>query len=91
MPVAVVTEIAPVVAPVGTVAVIEVSLQFEIEVAFVAPKATVPVPCGEPKPVPVMTTDVPTGPPSGLKLVTVGAAPTDKAGAAGPGPGCCSD
>ena len=78
VPVAAVTEIAPVVAPTGTAAVIEVSLQLEIEVAFVAPKATVLVPCGEPKPVPVMTTDVPTGPPSGLKLVTVGAAPTTK-------------
>ena len=38
VPVAVVTEIAPVVAPVGTVAVIEVSLQLKIEGAFVAPE-----------------------------------------------------
>ena len=70
VPPAVVTEIFPVVAPVGTVAVIWVE---ELTVKLVAAipfnlTAVAPV-----KFVPVMTTEVPTSPEAGVKLVIVGA------------------
>jgi hypothetical protein len=68
----VVTEIVPVEAPPGTGTVIEVLLH-AVGVADVAPNATALVPCVPPKFVPVMITEVPTGPPAGVKLVTVGA------------------
>ena len=64
-----VTLTAPDVAPEGTVAVICESLQLET-VAFVVLNATVLVPCELPKPLPVMVTAVPTGPPFGEKSFT---------------------
>ena len=71
VPPEVVTEMGPVVAPVGTVAVIRVLL-FTVNVVAETPlnfTEVAPV-----KPVPVITTDVPTGPLVGLKDVTVGTA-----------------
>ena len=64
----VVIAILPVVAPVGTVAVICVS-EFTTNVADVPLKVTF-VACVNP--VPVMVTDIPTGPLGGLKLTNVG-------------------
>jgi hypothetical protein len=65
-----VTLILPVVAPVGTVAVIDVA-EFSVKVAFVLLNLTAVV---QPKFVPVMVTLVPMGPLVGVKLVMVGAA-----------------
>jgi hypothetical protein len=65
----------PVVAPVGTVTLIEVALQL-VTVAVVPLKVTMPVPCVEPKLVPVIVTAVPTAPDVGDKLLMLGAATT---------------
>ena len=74
-----VTTTSPVVAPAGTATVIDVSLQLAA-VAAVPLKVTVLVPCVAPKLVPVISTDVPTGPESGLNArivgVTVNSAPS---------------
>jgi hypothetical protein len=64
----------PVVAPVGTVATIDVALQLPIVVAAVPLNFTVLEPWVEPKLVPVMVTDAPTAPEVGDKLVILGAA-----------------
>ena len=72
VPAAVVTDTVPVVAPDGTGTVIDVSLQAVTPVARVVPNFTVLEPCGDPKLVPVMVTEVATGPPEGVKLATVG-------------------
>ena len=73
-----VTTTSPVVAPAGTVTVIDVSLQF-VAVASVPLNSTVLVPCVAPKPVPLIVTEVPSGPESELRLlmpsVTVKATP----------------
>jgi hypothetical protein len=69
-----VTTTLPVVAPVGTVATIEVALQLVIAVAVVVLNFTVLVPCVEPKLVPVIVTDAPTAPVVGDRLVMLGAA-----------------
>jgi len=71
VPAVAVTEILPVVAPEGTVAVICVAL-FRVNVAAVPLKATAEAPA---KLVPVITTDVPTGPEVGEKPVIVVVAP----------------
>ena len=65
----------PVVAALGTVATIEVAIQL-VAVASVPLKLTVPVPCGEPKFVPVIVTDAPTGPEFGERLLITGAGTT---------------
>jgi hypothetical protein len=67
-PARVVTEIGPVVAPIGTVAVTEVLLVTVVPLARVPLNLTV-----DParKPVPVIVTDVPTAPLAGAKLVRV--------------------
>lgn len=70
VPAAVVTEIAPVVVPEGTVAVICVSESTETVVALVLLKATV---LAAVNPVPVMVTGVPVSPVPGVKLAIVGA------------------
>ena len=57
-----VTTTLPVAAPDGTTAVIDVGLQFEIEVAVAPLKVTELVPCVAPKFVPVMFTVVPASP-----------------------------
>ena len=73
-----VTTTLPVVAPTGTVTVMEVSLQL-VGVAAVPLKVTVLVPRVAPKPVPLIVTEVPSGPEAGLKplmpSVTVNATP----------------
>jgi hypothetical protein len=69
-----VTTTLPVVAPVGTVATIDVVLQLAIAVAAVPLNFTVLVPCVEPKLLPVMVTEAPTAPEVGDKLVMLGAA-----------------
>jgi hypothetical protein len=66
----------PVIAPVGTVATIDVAVQFPIVVAVVPLNATVPVPCVVPKFVPVIVTNAPTAPVVGDKLVMLGAGTT---------------
>ena len=66
----------PVVAPAGTTATIEVALQLVIVVAAVPLNFAVPVPCGDPKLVPVIVTDAPTAPDVGDRLVMLGAATT---------------
>ena len=71
-----VTTTLPVVAPVGTVATIEVALQLPIVVAVVPLNFTVLVPCVEPKFVPVMVTDAPMAPDVGDKLVILGVGST---------------
>jgi hypothetical protein len=68
VPPLVVTTILPVVAPVGTVAVIVVS-EFAVKVAEVPLNVTL-VACF--RPVPVIVTDVPTGPLGGVNEVNVG-------------------
>ena len=73
-----VTKTLPVVAPVGTTAVIDVALQLVIEVAVTPLNVTLLVPCVEPKLVPVMTTEAPTAPVAGLRLVMVGVGSTVK-------------
>src|ERR687895_611342 len=67
-----VTTTGPVVAPLGTGAVIEVALQL-LGVAAVPLNVTVLVPCGLPKLDPVIVTDVPTAPEVGFKLLITGA------------------
>jgi hypothetical protein len=69
-----VTTTFPVVAPPGTGAVILVGLQ-PVDVAVVPLNVTVLVPCVDPKFVPVITTDVPTAPDVGFRLVMLGAVP----------------
>jgi hypothetical protein len=69
-----VTTTPPVVAPVGTVATIDVALQFVIAVAVVPLNVTVLVPCVPPKFVPVIVTDAPTTADVGDRLVMLGAA-----------------
>jgi hypothetical protein len=71
VPPGVVTEILPVVAPAGTVAVIFVSV-LTVNVADVPPNLTAVAPV---KFAPLIVTDVPTGPLVGEKDVIVGAAP----------------
>jgi hypothetical protein len=71
------TTTLPVVAPVGTVTLIEVALQL-VTVAVVPLNSTVPLPCVEPKFVPVTVTAVPTAPDVGDKLVRLGADTTVK-------------
>jgi hypothetical protein len=68
------TTTLPVVAPVGTVATMDVALQLPMVVAVVPLNFTVLVPCGEPKPDPVIVTDAPTAPDVGERLVMLGAA-----------------
>jgi len=68
LPPVVVTMIFPVVAPVGTVTVICVS-EFTVNVAEISLNATFVV-CR--KPVPVILTEVPTGPLDGVKVFNVG-------------------
>jgi hypothetical protein len=67
----------PVVAPLGTVVFIDVALQL-VTVAVVPLNFTVPVPCVEPKFVPVIVTAAPIAPELGDKLVMLGAATTVK-------------
>jgi hypothetical protein len=62
-----VTTTVPVVAPVGTGTVMLVPLQL-VGVAATPPNVTVLVPCVAPKFVPVIVTEVPTGPDAGVKL-----------------------
>jgi len=71
-----VTTALPVVAPDGTIATIDEALQLVIEEAGVKLNCTVPVPCDDPKFVPVSVTDVPTAPDVGNKLASVGVAST---------------
>ncbi len=66
-----VTAKVPVVAPVGTMAVIPEAVQFVTE-AGVPFKETVLVPCEEPNPVPVIITTTPAGPELGEMLEIVG-------------------
>jgi len=66
-----VTTTLPVVAPVGTVATMLVALQF-VALATVPLNVTLLVSCDVPKFVPLIVTEVPTGPEAGLKLVIVG-------------------
>src|SRR5258707_4913945 len=65
-----VTMTFPVVAPVGTGAVMVVALQF-VGVAATPLNVTVLGPCVAPKPVPVIVTGAPTAPDEGLRLVTL--------------------
>src|SRR5208283_4894950 len=67
-----VTTTLPVVAPIGTVAVMLVVLQ-AVVVAAVPLNFTVLVPCVTPKLLPVIVTTVPTTPVFGLRLVIAGA------------------
>jgi hypothetical protein len=69
-----VTTTLPVVAPVGTVATIDVALQLPIVVAVVPLNLTLLVPCVAPKFVPVIVTDAPTAPVVGDRLLMLGAA-----------------
>jgi hypothetical protein len=71
------TTTLPVVAPLGTVVLILVALQL-VTVAAVPLKLTVPLPCVEPKFVPVIVTAAPTAPLVGDKLVILGADTTVK-------------
>src|SRR6185437_5350642 len=70
VPAGVVTAIGPVVAPVGTVAVSWVA-ELTVNVAALPLKVTAVAPV---KPLPVMVTDVPTGPEVGVNEETVGPA-----------------
>jgi hypothetical protein len=67
----------PVVAPEGTVASILVALQL-VTAAAVPLKLTVPVPWLDPKFVPVIVTEAPTGPHVGDTLVMLGGGTTVK-------------
>ena len=67
-----VTTTLPVVAPVGTVATIDVALQLVMLVAVVVLNFTVLVLCVAPKFVPVIVTEAPTAPEVGNRLVIVG-------------------
>jgi hypothetical protein len=69
-----VTTTLPVVAPVGTAALIDVALHRVIVVAVVPLNFTVLVPWVVPKPLPVIVTDVPAPPEVGDRLVMLGAA-----------------
>jgi hypothetical protein len=69
-----VTTMLPVVAPVGTAALIDVALHRVIVVAVVPLNFTVLVPWVVPKPLPVIVTDVPAPPEVGDRLVMLGAA-----------------
>jgi len=70
-----VTSTFPVVAPLGTVVVMLVPLQFEFAtVAGVPLNVTALVPCVDPKFFPVIVTVAPTGPALGFRLVITGAA-----------------
>ena len=66
-----ITTTLPVVAPVGTGTTIDVALQL-VGVALVPLNVTVLVPCVDPKFVPVIVTEVPTGPEVGDKLLMLG-------------------
>src|SRR5205814_5798723 len=68
----VVTITLPVEAPTGTTATIEVALQLVIDVASVPLNWTVLVPFVAPKLVPVIVTEVPTGPDVGASCVIDG-------------------
>jgi hypothetical protein len=67
-----VTTTFPVVAPVGTVATIEVRPQLDIVVAVVPLNFTVLEPCVEPKFSPVIVTDATTAPEVGDRLLMLG-------------------
>jgi hypothetical protein len=67
-----VTTTFPVVAPVGTVATIEVAPQLPMVVAVVPLNFTVLEPCAEPKFNPVIVTDAPTAADDGDKLLMLG-------------------
>ena len=71
-----VTTTFPVVAPVGTVATIDVEPQLVIVVAVVVLNFTVLVPWVVPKFVPVIVTDAPTAPDVGDRLVMLGVGST---------------
>src|SRR2546425_662656 len=71
------TTTLPVVAPVGTGATMLVLLQL-VGAAAVPLKVNVLVPWVEPKLLPLMVTDVPTGPPVGFTVVIAGGAVTVK-------------
>jgi hypothetical protein len=73
-----VTTTFPVVAPVGTVATIDVALQLPIVVAVVPLNFTVLVPGVDPKFVPVIVTDAPTAPDVGDRLVILGVAAAER-------------
>jgi hypothetical protein len=67
-----VTITLPVVAPVGTDTTIEVTVHVVAVAAVVPLNFTVLVPCGDPKPLPVIVTDAPTAPDVGDRLVMLG-------------------
>ena len=68
-----VTATSPLAAPVGTVAVMLVALQFVMAVACVLPNLTVlPETCDDRKLVPAITTEEPNAPDVGVRPVTVG-------------------
>ncbi len=67
---ATVTTTFPDIAPAGTGAIMLVALQL-VGVVSVPLNVTVLVPCDDPKFVPVIVTDVPTGPEPGFRLVTL--------------------
>jgi hypothetical protein len=71
-----VTTTPPVVAPVGTVATIELAPQLVIVVAVVPLKVNVLEPCVVPKFVPVIVTEAPTAPVIGDRLVMFGVGST---------------
>jgi hypothetical protein len=75
-PPAAVTTTLPVVAPLGTVAVMPVLLQGPIELAVNPLNVTVPFPCEDPKFVPAIATDVPTIPLLGVRPLIFGAPTT---------------
>jgi len=72
VPIDVVTVSNPVLAPSGTVQVMEVSVQEEIVVAVIPLKVTVEVPWESPKYFPLIVTLVPTAPEVGERDVMVG-------------------
>ena len=73
------TDVPPGANPFGTITAILVSVQL-LTAAMVFPNVTVLVPWLEPKSVPVRTTDIPNGPESGDRLVTLGVGRTVKLG-----------
>ena len=73
-----VTTTLPVAAPLGTVTVMLVSLQYGAVPALAPPKVTVLVPWLAPKLAPVMVTAIPTGPKVGHTLVIFGGVATVK-------------
>lgn len=76
-PPAAVTTTLPVIAPVGTVAVMLVALQ-AVTVAAVPLNVTLPLPCDGPKFEPAITIDEPTAPVLGVRLLMLGAGVTVK-------------